>query len=313
MYQPYLRGKQFELIGLRELIKPVLSVNRSKVSPIIEPVKDSSTLKTTIKELAANDVNFTVIVNPLVGTFKDTNAIFEAIFGSVGDSKNYQVGIIFHDRVNHKEVVDSLIQYTDAIPALSIVHNATFDNITEILNFYQQHFYIKYNIINLSLTSRRYFRNFASDTLIEFDDYFNAQSKNADYLKADQSNFSEEHIYYKQEGFTGFSDYLTIGEQYSETGFLPYAVAIHLSYSDGSTNIIKVKHFVSDSNDDTSDIAGKFAEALEKLIEWCDQTGYDSVAIPEFRRFHENGHFPGLGTLKKLSLMNHVDLVLRLI
>lgn len=42
MYFPYLRGRQFELIALRELVeKGVLS---SRITPIIEPVKLSSTL-----------------------------------------------------------------------------------------------------------------------------------------------------------------------------------------------------------------------------------------------------------------------------
>lgn len=313
MYQPYIRGKQFELIGIRELTTPVLLPNKSKVSPIIEPVKDSSTLKTTIKELANNDINFTVIINPQVGTFKNTNEIFSVIREAVGNSKNYQIGVIFHGNIDHNRVIGILQRYNDVIPALSIIHNAVFDNVADILKLYQEHFTINYNVINLSLTSRRYFRNFEQNTRIELDDYFNAQTKNSDYLKVDESNFSEEHLYYHVEGFEGFADYLSIGEEYSETGFLPYAVAIHLSYAEQGTNRIKVKHFVSDSNDDQSDIAGKFAEALEKLIAWCDQTGYNSVAIPIFREYHTNGHFPGLGTLKKLSLMNHIDLVLNLI
>ena len=42
IYFPYLRGRQFELIALRELVeKGVLS---SRITPIIEPVKLSSTL-----------------------------------------------------------------------------------------------------------------------------------------------------------------------------------------------------------------------------------------------------------------------------
>ncbi len=313
MYQPYLRGKQFEMIGVRELTIPVLSPNKTKVSPIIEPVKDSSTLKTTLKELVNNDINFTVIVNPQVGKFKDIDAIFEAIKSSVGNSKNYQIGIIFHNKSNHKKATEILQKYADIVPSLTIIHNAAFDNVTEILSEYQQYFQIKYNVINLSATSKRYHRNFDEKTRVELDDYFDAQTKNSDYLKVDESNFSEEHLYYREEGFIGFSDYLSIGEEYSDTGFLPYAVAIHLSYAESATNKIRVKHFVSDSNDDTSDIAGKFAEALNKLIAWCDATGYNSVAIPYFREFHQNGHFPGLGTLKKLSLMNHIDLVLKLI
>ncbi|MGE8513155.1 MAG: sce7725 family protein [Chryseobacterium culicis] len=313
MYQPYIRGKQFELIGIRDLTSTVLVPNIKKVSPIIEPVKDSSTLKTTLKMLVAGEVNFTVVINPQVGNFNNSDDILSVIKECLGDYKNYQVGIIFHKDINHQTILNSLRSYSEIISSLSIIHNIEFENIREVLASYSEQYKIKYNVLHLSLTGKRYFRNFQKETLIELDDYFNSQTKNADYLKVDESDFSEEHLFYKEDGFEGFSDYLSIGEEYSESGFLPYAVAIHLSYAEKGTNKIKIKHFVSDSNDDTSDIGGKFEQALNKLIAWCDKTGYNSVAIPEFRNFHKNGHFPGLGTLKKLSLMNHIDLVLNLI
>lgn len=313
MYQPYIRGKQFELIGIRELIPNVLIKNRDKISPIIEPVKDSSTLKTTIKSLAESNINFTLIINPQVGTFTDTDRILTILKDSVGTYTNFQIGIIFHNKINHQTLMNFLkTHHLTEIP-LSLIHNTIFDNINDVINMYlEEGFSIKYNVVNLSLTSRRYFRNFEKNTWVELNDYFNAQTKNSDYLKIEESNFSEEHLYYQDEGFVGFSDYLSIGEEYSESGFLPFAVAIHLSYKDAS-NRIKIRHFVSDSNDDNSDIGGKFAEALEKLIEWCDKTQYDSIAIPIFREYDKRGHFPGLGTLKKLSLMNHIDLVSKLI
>ncbi len=310
MYQPYIRGKQFELIGIKELIPDVLIKNKDKISPIIEPVKDSSTLKTTINSLANNDINFTLIINPQVGTFTDTNRILTILKENVGNYTNFQIGIIFHENIDHKNIIDLLGNNNLTGISLSIIHNTMFDNIHEILASYERE--IKYNVVNLSLTSKRYFRIFEKKTLVELDDYFNAQTKNSDYLKIGESNFSEEHLYYKDDGFIGFSDYLSIGEEYSESGFLPFAVAIHLSYEDTSSRI-KIKHFVSDSNDDTSDIGGKFAEALEKLIKWCDETKYDSIAIRIFREYYVKGHFPGLGTLKKLSLMNHIDLVSKLI
>ena len=310
MYQPYIRGKQFELIGIKELIPDVLIKNKDKISPIIEPVKDSSTLKTTINSLANNGINFTLIINPQVGTFTDTNRILTILKENVGNYTNFQIGIIFHENIDHKNIIDLLGNNNLTRISLSIIHNTMFDNIHEILASYERE--IKYNVVNLSLTSKRYFRIFEKKTLVELDDYFNAQTKNSDYLKIGESNFSEEHLYYKDEGFIGFSDYLSIGEEYSESGFLPFAVAIHLSYEDTSSRI-KIRHFVSDSNDDNSDIGGKFAEALEKLIKWCDETQYDSIAIPIFREYYVKGHFPGLGTLKKLSLMNHIDLVSKLI
>lgn len=53
MYFPYLRGRQFELIALRELVeKDVLS---SKIIPVIEPVKLSSTLLKTIEMYGNNN------------------------------------------------------------------------------------------------------------------------------------------------------------------------------------------------------------------------------------------------------------------
>ena len=47
MYFPYLRGRQFELIALRELLEGKRI--SEKVIPIIEPVKPSSTLLKTLE------------------------------------------------------------------------------------------------------------------------------------------------------------------------------------------------------------------------------------------------------------------------
>ena len=67
MYFPYLRGRQFELIALRELVeKRVLS---SRIIPIIEPVKLSSTLVKTIETYRANNKQLAIIMNPKVGSF----------------------------------------------------------------------------------------------------------------------------------------------------------------------------------------------------------------------------------------------------
>ena len=123
------------------------------------------------------------------------------------------------------------------------------------------------------------------------------------------SDFSEEFKYYTDDNFVGFSDFLTIGDIYSESGFLPRAVAIHLSYIENDK--IKIRHFTSDSNQDSSDIGGKFAEALQKLINWCDESNIDETeGIRIFKDLHNRGHFPGLGSIKKISTINHIELVI---
>ena len=312
MYFPYLRGKQFELIALRE-ISDLLAKNKTKISPIIEPVKDSTTFKTTLQDLKLKKINFTVIINPKVGDMQaSANNILTLLSKELSGYGNFQLGIILTGKENHKNIIASLKKYTPILHGLTLIHNVAYDNVDEIVSDYSSVIPVIYNVVHFTKTSRRYYRNFDSSTVVELDDYFSSQQKNSDYKSVNESDFSEEHIFYKKDGFVGFSDFLTIGDNYSESGFLPYAIAIHLSYSDLSQKI-KVKHFVSDSNDDTSDVAGKFEEALDKLISWCDSTKFKTQAVESFRDFHNSGHFPGLGTVKKLSIQNHIEVVLKLI
>ena len=64
MYIPYLRGKQYELIALRELLeKGVLS---KKVLPLIEPVKLSSALVKTLEIYRKNERELAFITNPKI-------------------------------------------------------------------------------------------------------------------------------------------------------------------------------------------------------------------------------------------------------
>ena len=101
-----------------------------------------------------------------------------------------------------------------------------------------------------------------------------------------------------------------VGEEYSETGFAPYAVAIHIVYFDHD-NVLRIAHFVSDSNDDISDPAKKFEEAVRKLVDWNKIMKLDTVGIKEFEKAYENKTYPGLGVVKKFSIMHHLELMSR--
>ncbi len=310
MYFPYLRGKQFELLALREL-SSLMSENNVKISPLIEPIKISTTLLTTISELVSSEVNFSLIVNPTVGDSKNrSEAIIAAIAPHLEGYRNFQIGILIEQDTPYQSIIEILNDFKPY--SFTFVHNEIEDNIVSIQEAFNKIAPIVNNVINFKKTSRRYYRNFPAETRVSLEDYFHALPRNADYLKQNESQFSEEHKFFKEDGYKGFSDFLTVGESYSESGFAPYAVAIHISYTDSSGRI-KVVHFVSDSNDDYFDPAGKFAEANRKLVAWCDEKELDTLAINEFRHLNEIGHFPGLGTIKKLSIMNHIEVVLNLI
>ncbi|XXA88867.1 sce7725 family protein [Lacticaseibacillus rhamnosus] len=64
MYFPLLRGKQFELIALRELLENHLL--SGKITPIIEPIRATSTFKSVLMLFQEKQRNIAVIQNPAV-------------------------------------------------------------------------------------------------------------------------------------------------------------------------------------------------------------------------------------------------------
>ena len=109
----------------------------------------------------------------------------------------------------------------------------------------------------------------------------------------------------------GFGDFLIVGNDYSETGGPAYTVAIHLTFIDPEKDDeMYIHHFKSNRQDTPKDPAGKFAEALDKLLtELQSPTNkiQETSAIQEFKSFHSRRHFPGLGYVKKLSMKHHIE------
>ena len=300
MYFPYLRGRQFELIALRELVeKRGLS---SRIIPIIEPVKLSSTLVKTIETYRANNKQLAIIMNPKVGSFSSdakeekNEKLKESMSASLKENNTLLFMNLLRASTNPEKFIElhadnmGVICYDkDAIPVYEKYFSATD---------------VKYNLIPDESGFRRKIRK----NKVLLADKFNKQPRNNDYIEIDDEPFSEDHLYYLEDGYVGFADYSVVGEDYNETGFAPYAVAIHVVYFD-TDNSLRVKHFVSDSNDDISDPAGKFQEALSKLVEWNKIKQLDTIAMKEFEDLYRREAYPGLGTVKKLSIMHHLELM----
>ena len=294
------------MLALKE-IAPRLG-NASLISPILEPVKTStSAFERALESLAGREMNFTIITNPLHGEFvEDNNGIFEMINNKLQNYENFQIGILLHGRVQLPHITASL-QLLASPRRLTLVHT---DRVTDLeeLAAWRLDKDIRYNLYGENFPVRRYRDIIAEDTKVLLEDKFKPQEKNANYLNVPDEFFSDDYLYYEQDGFIGFGDYLTIGDDFITTGRLPYAIAIHLTYV-RENGEMWIRHFVSDSNTDTTDVAGKFGEALEKLIAFINERNIQTYAANEFRILHENGHYPGLGSLKKLSVMHHLELV----
>ena len=75
MYFPYLRGRQNELLCLRELLQE--DKLYEKVIPIIEPVRFNSTFLTTVQKFIDANRKIVIIRNPKVGSFEEDLKIFQ--------------------------------------------------------------------------------------------------------------------------------------------------------------------------------------------------------------------------------------------
>jgi hypothetical protein len=300
MYFPYLRGKQYELIAMRELVERKLV--SGNIIPIIEPVKASPYLINFIQTYLKENNNFGIIQNPNYGTFlqeieQNTMKSYKEKYLSTISSNSCFLPVYILDKNVNRIAPLSIRQ-----ESIGICYDK--DIVLFIAELSK-----KYNVGMYMIPDERTFKREIQGNKILMVDNFKKQIKNADYANSVDEFFSEDHLYFKEEGYKGFSDFSIIGNDYSESGFAPYAVVIHMVYFDSSSKL-RVHHFVSNSNDDYTDPAGKFKEAVEKLVE-SSLIDKDTFAYKEFEKYYNNRKYSGLGVIKKLSLMHHIEIISR--
>lgn len=302
MYFPYLRGRQFELIALRELAETSLLGNN--VIPIIEPVKLSSTLTSTLNSFTKVNKNIVIIGNPKVGSlFSDakkdeTNSKMNSLKESMNSEYVIRAILVDSKAKEHLNKLSANGIEPKQVMALCLNRDA--------ISYFDEAFALGslYNVVPYEPAFRR-----IRGSRVLIDDKFTKQDRNTDYARNDDEFFSDDHLYCYSDGYVGFSDFSIVGDEYKESGFAPYAVAIHIVYFDTKDYSLRIKHFVSDSNDDISDPANKFYEAVGKLVEWNNEKHLDTLGIRTFEEMYKSGAYPGLGVVKKLSIMHHLELM----
>src|SRR5690606_1705158 len=88
---------------------------------------------------------------------------------------------------------------------------------------------VKYIVSKENRTLKRRLRD-SGKKLIRLDSCFQPQQRNADYLRIIEEKFTEEQLFYAEDGYFGFSDFTTLSDEYTEGGTTPYAISIHLTY-----------------------------------------------------------------------------------
>lgn len=315
MYFPYLRGRQNELLCLREL----LSAGKlsTKIIPIIEPVKFSSTFFSTLTKFIEMNHKVIIIKNPKVGSFiKESNEMRINIEKQDDEKKKKKLQETlekYKNVWNDPRILEGYIVDDDIISYILEekidVKNTVMINLKKgNYNYYEENgdkITGKYTVVPKGGD----FEDIIEDDMIMLEDGYRKAKRNIDYIENPDESFSRNHIVYKKRGFVGFSDFSIVGNEYEESGFAPLAIAIHIMYF-GNKEELRVHHFVSESNESISDPARKFEEAMYSLIRWNRLDDIPkTIGLENLIECYDIGKFPGLGVIKKYSLMHHIEMM----
>lgn len=315
MYFPYLRGRQNELLCLRELLEA--GKLGEKIVPIIEPVHFNGTLFSTLTKFIETRRSIIMITNPKVGTFnkeyQNTKIKIEKEMDVSKKEKMQKTLDSYVELLKNPFIQKAQIVDNDVV-AKVVSDNKDISDIVMInLENGNYQYYEKYGeklSAKITLIPRdEDFRDEVEGDAVVLENGYTKAKRNVDYKDSPDDFFSRNHVVYKKRGYIGFSDFSIVGDEFEESGFAPMAIAIHIIYF-GNKDETRIHHFVSDSNDSPSDAARKFGEAMEKILGW-EYFG----TIPKTKGLcglidcFNMGKYPGLGMIKKYSLMHHMEMM----
>jgi hypothetical protein len=304
VYHPYFRGKQYELITVRELA-PLLKT--AGFCPVIEPVReDLSGLDKALDAVVAAGGKAIVIVNPQHGDLSGAGEpLTELLKDNFLESPGVSAGILLKQPMEIQEVMEYYEEHAAHAPVLIHAGFGEAKALSEKLGKPTKgHSHIFFE----DFCGKLYQKHFSGANRILLRDGFK-RMRNRDYDLVEP--FSDLHATFREEGMDGFGDFLIVGDEYSEGGGPAYAITIHLTFIDhDQDDLMQIFHFKSNRTDTPKDPAGKFAEALAAMMKALDTPRskvLETDGVKEFRTLHEQGHFPGLGYVKKLSMSHHVE------
>jgi hypothetical protein len=301
MYYPLLRARQFELIALRELASE--GATQDVITPILEPIKEThNNLNLAYKVFQEKGQQAFLIVNPTYGELAGDSQFYIEYLSNLKEDVFLPA---FHYRDNAQYIIQCIEQFGISKCMLICENDIEGHDINfQLLSKLEAVSHITVNDPERNRSLKRFIAGLQKK-FIRLDDLFERKDRNSDFLDVFEHRFSEEHIHFSNEGYQGFSDYTILPSEYIEGGSTPRAVVIHLTYLN-SQNEIWIRHFTSETNDSIANVQGKFEEAAAKAVTYCRTNKLSNSAITELEGYFDTEHYPGLGTVKKISIKNHL-------
>ena len=223
MYFPYLRGKQYEVLAVRESV--FLSSNR--IIPVFEPTNLSVETRNRFRDIANKGVKFSVIVNSVSGkpppelaaTIRVLKDLESHVPGAVLPAFEIRAGRPVSD-------VEKFAKKFSSQQCILVHRNHTHSK-TEFRKALSPLSRPAVQILLDGGASLDVVKSLPAVGRVLLRDGFNRCAPNADYPK--RSNFDDLLYTYGSREFDGFSDFSIVGDVYSPGGGPAKHVAIHLT------------------------------------------------------------------------------------
>ena len=306
-YFPFLRGKQNELLAVRELASSI--TRNGRVIPIIEPVNANSSTRLSLDRFIEESMPFLFICNPIHGRFNaDHVGLRSSLIGQVLiDYDNWTPSLYVRDQTSVQELELFIETYSDEHHLALIYYgrpqrNAVRRMIEECS--FRWHVFIDKRV------EREYIQSVSTHHRVQIYDPFVRRSRNADY--PEREFFTDCNTVSGNPNRLDFGDFSIVGDHYTETGGPAYAVALHHVHYAENSRTLHLSHFISDRIHTPVDTPGKIIEAVKHLVESFDIfKPNDTQACQEYCLMNQSEQSRGLGYMKRLAIKHHLEIMLR--
>lgn len=306
-YFPFLRSKQNEMLALRALASDI--AEGGHLIPIFEPVNSNQVTKNSIRHFIEESMPFLLICNPIHGNFNDsTKELADNIVNPLHlkDCNNWTPSLYVH-RTTRPQVIDSFLRvYKRHQLALIYYGKPQSGAVQSRINAAN----IKHHVFMPNSVEESYIRSIQPGKRVIIKDPFRRR-RNVEYANI-REFFTELNTVAGNEDDLDFGDFSVAGDHYTEGGGAAKAVALHhIHFTTKNIHSLEISHFVSDRTETTADPAGKTIEAVNHLVRALDNLHpNDTQACDAYREMSKDEVFHGLGYMKRIAIMHHLEVIL---
>jgi hypothetical protein len=304
MYMPRLRARQHEVLSVIQGAGSFAS--NGKVVPVLEPVATLNDLFVRrMNKISSAGLACDLVLNPSVGIFRDSGdwrrvADFYLAEGLIGP---HNIAVLSNAEADHA----AMSSWIASARAAGLTFNVDVVHELDLSISLTGSTYggVRWNVAEDRTVPAAYGLPLSGRPVVWSHDPFPSLQANREYVGRAEGIFTTRATTYASAGYVGVSDYLTVGKSFRTGGGPAYAVVIHLTYV--VAGVVRLRHFCSDTNETQDDPGGKFLEALDKLVSFAAANRLPAnPGLDQFVSLHGAQHFPGLGKVKELSILNHM-------